>query len=198
MSADREIVNLQDNDVFNKIIELLKSTDASLASVLNNAVTTVASEGRKNESSYEGQKLRLGEKHLKWTSKNGYQVRQSIWDSGLGGYRSSSRNLRLVSFSWESVARKNKSFSRKFAKVHVSSRLMNLWSKPTKEYKKDSPLFQSVSSGRWQRIKKGQRREARLSMSAFYSNVESAVPKAMARVETKWQQELDKQIRAVK
>lgn len=197
--SNENIISLNTNDTFNKIVDLLKRTDASLADVLNNAVAEVAAQGRKAETAYEGSRLQLGGQNYKWSSKTGhYMTHGSAWDAGLGGYVAESKGLRLINFSWETVAKRNKSFSRKMASAKVSSQLMNLWSKDTKRYTSSSPFFRTTNYSKWGRIKQGDYRRKRLSMSQFYSAVAGAMPDALSKVESRWQTELNRQMETVR
>nr|DAI52559.1 MAG TPA: hypothetical protein [Caudoviricetes sp.] len=183
-------IRLYDYDAFQQLLAELKKADQLTAKALNNAVAEVAAKGRRKESEYEETLLRPRSETTKW--RNGQKIHGgSLWTNH-GYYVAKNRPaLRLINFSWENKANINKSFSRKYAKVAVSSQQMNLWAQMTKPYSKQSPPFSSGSGMGFGVWKKGESRPAKLSFSRFRSNVESAMPLAMQIVNSRWQAEIN-------
>ena len=164
--------------------ELTKKLDVVVPQVLQKMAFSVtaktAAEGRKREQRVAN-KLDMGKPQKK--GPGGYKVR-SIWDPKVG-WTSATRNagkggtrFRMASFAWERVKKKDQ------AKAAYSSQLANLWHRPSRPYRMESPeVGQMGRTFRWQR---GQRRPVKYRWSAVYNALAQSVPTAIQKTEKEW------------
>lgn len=172
------------------LINKIEEANKSVYAMTNSVVAGAAAETRKEASKIEKQKFETGSQQTKWKyrKKQGKWEKvtyQAKWDSSLGGYvesRNVDTPLRIINFSWENVAsKKRKSYQ---ATTRLTSLVANLWEKPTKPYKKNSPHFRrsgNSSNGFWAR---GVSRPARpYFLTQVYGKAKSCSNIAVKRVE---------------
>ena len=156
-----------------------------------NVDANIASEGRIKEEqrNLSGSRLRMGLPQRKgfWSLA---KVR-SKWDPKVG-WVSTSRSagkggtgFRMATFGWERT--------KKFAvTAPYSNQMANLWHRPTKPYRGNSPLV--GTPGHYMRWRKGARRDARYSWATTYSTLASLQGNAIARTEAQFSKELQESI----
>lgn len=149
-----------------------------------NVDANLAAEGRKKELR-TANKLRMGEMQKKGKNDR-FRVR-SEWDPNVGWVSNTRRagngntGYRMASFGWERA--------RKYSvTAPYSNQLANLWHRPTKPYRWDSPeVGRPGETFSW---RKGQRRPVRYSWSKTYQILASLQGYAVAKTEAQFASEL--------
>lgn len=155
--------------------------------------STVAAEGRKAITDIEEGKFNLGgiSRKFHWDSGTKRYVMHhkggTTFDSALGGYRTRSKDLRMMQYNFENKAylKKQKKVLSNWSKTTLFSRNANLWENTTKMYDTTSPAF-SYNGGKLGFITK--RREGKnyflsQGVNAINQKLPIAISKAMARLE---------------
>lgn len=123
---------------------------------------------------HSGSSLRL---NSAWDPDVGWVSIHRRAGNGASGYR-------MASFSWENVRK------RYSVEAAYTNQLANLWANPTKPYTRISPYVGQWGTKR-KRWKIGQSRPSKYDWSMTYSILQSSIPNAIKKTESKFKDLLD-------
>lgn len=176
---------------FDKIVEGLGIT---LPSVLRrmafNVDANVAAEGRIREEK-SAHTLQMGQLQVKGRKTLKNPKVYSVWNPKVG-WTSTTRQaakggtgFRMASFGWERAKKAS-------VTAPYSNQLANLWHRPTRPYRGDSPLVgRPGDTIIW---RKGMRRPVKYRWSQTYNILASMQGTAIARTEKQFQPKLDEEV----
>lgn len=172
-----DMLDISGESSFQDLIAKYKKFGGSIGKVADEVAATVAAKGRTAATKEEEQLFHFGRRNIK--SYKGQQVTSSsVYSSTLGGYKAVSNGARLMSFSFENIANKNKGIM-KYARVKFTSRMANLFENDTKAYTHNSPFFK-MGDGGFTFVPEGVRRTGKkFFYSRIFSAVQSSVPRAI-------------------
>lgn len=162
-------------------------------------VSTVAAEGRRVGSKYENAMgHRMGGTYLKNTKTPG-KLRGTVFDAKLGGFVSRTyrvgkyKAFRTMGFNFESAkaVRSASSFQRSISSISMYSLVANLWEESRMMPHGSGKNMWSYDGGAtWGRQGRGIRPGRPFFLGKVRSAVFSSVPKAIGRVEKRYEKEL--------